>query len=106
MQQPLNPASFHIMLALAPQERHGYDIMKRSAIDSQGAVKLGPTTLYTTIKKLTEQGLIEESSERPDPTLDDSRRRYYRLTAKGKSALGSNGPDDSFVQSRCRGQTY
>lgn len=63
--------------------------MKRATSDSQGAVKLGPTTLYGNIKKLQEQGFIEEANERPDPSMDDSRRRYYRLTEKGKSALGA-----------------
>lgn len=89
MQNTLSLASIHILLALASQERHGYDIMKQTTADSLGAVNLGPTTLYTNIKKLVEQDLIEESDERPDPSRDDSRRRYYRLTAKGRAALGS-----------------
>ena len=89
MYQPQTLASLHIMLALASQERHGYEIMKQAFADSQGVVKLGPATLYSNIKKLHELGLIEEASERPDPSLDDSRRKYYRLTSKGMSALGA-----------------
>lgn len=89
MQNTLSLASIHIMLALASQERHGYDIMKQATSDSLGAVNLGPTTLYTNIKKLVEQEYIEESDERPDPSRDDSRRRYYRLTARGRAVLGS-----------------
>ena len=88
MQNTLNLAAIHILLALVSQERHGYDIMKQATADSLGAVNLGPTTLYTNIKKLVEQDYIEESDERPDPSRDDSRRRYYRLTSKGRAALG------------------
>lgn len=89
MHNTLNLASIHILLALASQERHGYDIMKQATADSLGVVNFGPTTLYTNIKKLVEQAYIEESDERPDPERDDSRRHYYRLTAKGRSALGT-----------------
>jgi DNA-binding PadR family transcriptional regulator len=89
MNQPLSPAIFHILLALATQERHGYDIMKQATLDSQNAVKLGPGTLYSTIKKMLELKLIVESAERPDPTLDDSRRRYYAITSRGQAALGA-----------------
>ena len=86
---PLQPATFHILLALANKERHGYDIMKQSIEDSGGRVKLGPGTLYGNIKKMIVSGLIEETNERPDPSLDDSRRRYYRLTARGISTLNA-----------------
>ena len=89
MHQPLSPAVFHILLALATGERHGYDIMKQAAADSQNAVKLGPGTLYSTLKKMLELDLIAETTERPDPQLDDSRRRYYRLTSRGQAALGA-----------------
>ncbi len=89
MQAPLATATFHILLSLATVERHGYDIMKQVRHDSAGAVKLGPGTLYSAVKKMSEQGLLEEAAERPDPELDDSRRRYYRLTAKGRAALGA-----------------
>lgn len=86
---PLQPATFHILLALASKNRHGYEIMKQATVDSDGRVKLGPGTLYGNIKKMMNAGLIEEIDERPAPELDDSRRRYYRLTATGTSALNS-----------------
>ena len=84
---PLQPATFHILLALSNKNRHGYEIMKQAAVDSEGRVKLGPGTLYGNIKKMVQSGLIEEIDERPEPALDDSRRRYYRMTAKGSELL-------------------
>lgn len=81
---PLTPAVFHILLALADEERHGYGIMQEIARRTDGAVVLGPGTLYGTIKRLLENGLVEESGERPDPEIDDQRRRYYRLTNLGR----------------------
>jgi DNA-binding PadR family transcriptional regulator len=80
---PLTPAAFHILLALADGENHGYGIMKEVAAISQGQLKLGPGTLYGTIKRMLADGWIEETDERPDPDLDDERRRYYRLTDLG-----------------------
>lgn len=85
--QPLQPAAFHILLALSGGERHGYAIMSEVAELSQGALRIGPGTLYGSIKRLLGEGLIEESGTRPDPALDDQRRRYYRLTAAGTAAL-------------------
>jgi len=81
---PLPAASFHILLALGDQDRHGYSIMQEVASRSGGSFKLGPATLYTTIKRLLGEGLIEELEERPDPERDDQRRRYYRLTQFGR----------------------
>ncbi len=81
---PLTPAGFHILLALADGEKHGYAIMQEVAKRSQGKVRLGPGTLYGSIKRMLSEGLIEESDERPDPELDDERRRYYRLTEFGQ----------------------
>jgi len=81
---PLTPAVFHILLALADGEKHGYSIMQEVTKITQGAFQMGPGTLYGTIKRLLEAGLIEETAERPDPSLDDERRRYYRLTAFGQ----------------------
>jgi DNA-binding PadR family transcriptional regulator len=81
---PLTPAVFHILLALADGERHGYGIMQEVAQRTEGTVQLGPGTLYGSIKRLLEAGLIEESDERPDPAMDDQRRRYYRLTDFGR----------------------
>lgn len=75
----------HILLAIGPEERHGYAIMSEVARITGGAVRLGPGAIYTTIRRLLEDGLIEESDERPDPELDDQRRRYYRLTAVGRT---------------------
>ena len=84
---PLNHADFHIMLALGDEERHGYAIMLHVEELTEGAVKLGPGTLYTSIKRLLAAGMIEESGERPDPELDDQRRRYYKLTKLGRKVL-------------------
>ena len=81
---PLTPAVFHIMLALADGERHGYGIMQEVAALTDGALRLGPGTLYGSIKRMLADGLIEETDERPDPELDDERRRYYRLTDFGQ----------------------
>ncbi len=83
---PLSPATFHILLALAGNERHGYGIMQEVATMTDGSLRLGPGTLYRSIKSLLAEGLIEESSQRPDPALDDERRRYYRLTEVGRGA--------------------
>lgn len=80
---PLPPAPLHIVLALNRGERHGYALMGDVEELSGGVIRMGPGTLYGSIKKLLGQGLIEESASRPDPTLDDQRRRYYRLTALG-----------------------
>jgi DNA-binding PadR family transcriptional regulator len=80
---PLTPAMFHILLALADKERHGYDIMREVDERSEGEMRLGPGTLYGSIKRMLNDGLIEELDERPDPELDDERRRYYRLTDFG-----------------------
>lgn len=80
---PLTPAVFHILLALAGGERHGYGIMQEIAATTEGQMRIGPGTLYRSIKQMMAQRLIEESSVRPDPALDDERRRYYRLTAFG-----------------------
>ena len=86
---PLTPAVFHVLLALAPEERHGYSIMQHVLETTDGRIKMGPGTLYGTIKRLLAAKLIEESDERPDPKLDDERRRYYRLTPFGRRVLGA-----------------
>lgn len=84
---PLTPAVFHILLALADRERHGYGIMQEVAAMTRGRMQMGPGTLYGSIKRMLQANLIEESDERPDPELDDERRRYYRLTDLGRRAL-------------------
>jgi DNA-binding PadR family transcriptional regulator len=87
MSKPLTPAIVHILLALADDDRHGYGIMQEVARLTDGAVRMGPGTLYGTIKRLLGARFIEEADERPDPELDDERRRYYRLTPQGRRAL-------------------
>jgi DNA-binding PadR family transcriptional regulator len=82
-QLPLAPATFHILLALVGGERHGYSIKKDVTARTEGAVRLGPGTLYGALKRLLEGGLVEETSERADAELGDDRRRYYRLTKFG-----------------------
>lgn len=81
---PLKPAVFHILLALTDGEQHGYGIMREIERFTDGQMKIGPGTLYRSIKQMLETGLIEKSDERPDPELDDERRRYYRLTESGR----------------------
>jgi DNA-binding PadR family transcriptional regulator len=80
---PLTPAVFHILLAIADGERHGYGIMQEVSARTGGKVILGPGTLYGTINRMLEAGLMEESGERSDPALNDERRRYYRITRQG-----------------------
>ncbi|HEY2855268.1 MAG TPA: PadR family transcriptional regulator [Gemmatimonadaceae bacterium] len=84
---PLKPQWFDIMLSLAAGEQHGYGIMQDVLHRTSGKVRLWPATLYGSIKRLMEAGLIEESDERPAPELDDARRRYYRLTRLGRLVL-------------------
>jgi DNA-binding PadR family transcriptional regulator len=84
---PLTPPVFHILLALAEEERHGYGIMRDVAQQTDGALQLGPGTLYGCLKRMLAAGLVEESGERPDPAIDDERRRYYRMTALGKRTV-------------------
>ena len=81
---PLTPAVFQILLALADGEKHGYAIMQEVSARTGGKLRLGPGTLYGSIKRMLEEELIVESDERPDPALDDERRRYYRLTEVGR----------------------
>ena len=84
---PLTPSVFHILLALADEERHGYGIMQDVARQTDGTLQLGPGTLYGCLKRMLAAGLVEESEERPDPELDDERRRYYRMTPLGKRVV-------------------
>jgi DNA-binding PadR family transcriptional regulator len=81
---PLPPAVFQILVALADQDRHGYAIMQDVAARTDGRMKLSPGTLYGSIKRMLDDGLIVEVDERPDPADDDERRRYYRLTRYGR----------------------
>jgi DNA-binding PadR family transcriptional regulator len=84
--KPLTPAVFHILLAIADGEKHGYGIMQEVSASTGGKVILGPGTLYGTINRMLEAELIEESGERSDLELNDERRRYYRITGKGRRA--------------------
>lgn len=86
---PLKPNWFHVLLALAGEEQHGYGIMQEVLARTGGKVHLWPATLYGTLKRLIDEELIEESGERPAPELDDARRRYYRLTRLGRRVLAA-----------------
>lgn len=86
---PLTPAVFHILLALSNGERHGYGIMKQVEADSQGKVTMGPGTLYGSLKRMLEAGLVEESDKRVDPEMDDERRIYYQITGVGAKTLAA-----------------
>lgn len=86
---PLSPAVFHILLALADGERHGYSVMQEIDRQTGGKLRIGATTLYRSIKQMLEVGLISEVDERPDPALDDERRRYYRLTSFGQQVASA-----------------
>jgi DNA-binding PadR family transcriptional regulator len=81
---PLPPATLHILVALTAGEKHGYALMRDVEALSEGVIKVGPGTLYGSVKRMLADGLIEETAERPDPELDDQRRRYYRLTGLGQ----------------------
>lgn len=81
---PLQPAVFHILIALADRDRHGYSIMQDVAERTDGRVTLSAGTLYSSIRRMLEQGLIEELRESPDPQSTDERRRYYKLTRFGR----------------------
>ena len=86
---PLPLVTFHILVAVAEEEMHGYAILQDVASRTGGAVQLGAGTLYRSIHRMLEQGLLLESNERPDPELDDERRRYYRITPLGAAVVGA-----------------
>src|SRR5581483_6313698 len=86
---PLPVAVFHILIALADRERHGYSIMQDVAARTNGKVQLSAGTLYSSIRRMLEQGLIEELAESPDPSSTDERRRYYRMTKAGRRAAAA-----------------
>ena len=86
---PLTPAVFHILLALSNGERHGYGIMKQVEADSQGNVSMGAGTLYGSLKRMLDSGLVKESDKRVDPEMDDERRIYYQITGVGAKALAA-----------------
>ncbi|MCA1601140.1 MAG: PadR family transcriptional regulator [Acidobacteria bacterium] len=84
---PLTPAVLHILLALSSGELHGYGILKQVEVDAQGKVTMGAGTLYGSLKRMLDAGLVKESNKRVDPEMDDERRIYYQLTGVGKKAL-------------------
>jgi DNA-binding PadR family transcriptional regulator len=86
---PLTPAVLHILLALSTQERHGYGIMKQVDSDSQRKVKMGPGTLYGSLGRMIDAGLIRETGKKVDPKMDDERRVYYKITALGQKTLSA-----------------
>src|SRR5438105_149805 len=86
---PLPTAVFHILIALADRNRHGYSIMQDVAARTEGKVRLSAGTLYSSIRRMLEQGLIEELADSPDPVSTDERRRYYRLTRFGRRAAAA-----------------
>ena len=86
---PLTPAVLHILLALSSGERHGYGIMKQVEAESHGKVKMGPGTLYGSLGRMMEAGLVRESDKKIDPEMDDKRRVYYQITGLGRAALAA-----------------
>ena len=86
---PLSPQVFHILLALAPGDRHGYGILQDVEQATGGTLRLGPGTLYGALKRLLSDGLVGETDRRPDPARDDVRRRYYRITEAGRRLLAA-----------------
>ena len=82
--RPLQPAVFHILMALAEDDRHGYAVIQAIAARTEGRVRIGAATLYRSLQRMLEDGLVVELDERPAPDEDDERRRYYRITALGR----------------------
>jgi DNA-binding PadR family transcriptional regulator len=87
--KPLTPAVFHILFALSRGELHGYGIMKQVESDSQRRVAMGAGTLYGSLRRMLDAGLIRESDRRVDPALDDERRIYYAISPEGREALAA-----------------
>ena len=86
---PLPRDTFHILVSLADRDRHGYSVMKDVLERTDGALRLSPSSLYASIRRLLNNDLIEELDERPDPAQDDERRRYYRLTSLGRAVASA-----------------
>jgi len=85
----LTAGVFYVLLSLSIKDRHGYEILKYVEANSEGRVRLGPGTLYTTLKRMLDAGLISELIDRPEPENDDPRRRYYKLSPRGRAELGA-----------------
>jgi DNA-binding PadR family transcriptional regulator len=103
---PLPPASFHILIAVAREDRHGYAIMQDVESRTNGELRLSAGTLYRTIQRMLEQGLIRETRDRPAPELDDERRRYYRITALGEAAARAEARRMSDLLRMARAQGF
>jgi DNA-binding PadR family transcriptional regulator len=101
---PLPLATFHILIALAQEDRHGYAIMRDVEQRTAGALRLSAGTLYRSIQRMLEQGLITETSERPAPELDDERRRYYRITPFGAAAARAEAQRMASLVRMARGE--
>jgi len=101
---PLTPAMFQVLVALADGEKHGYAVIKEIARRTDGKVRLRAGTLYTVIRRFVDEGLIQESAERPDPALDDERRRYYRITERGRAVAMAEARrmTDTLAQARAK----
>ena len=102
---PLPTAFFHILVALADRDRHGYSIMQDVSARTDGKVRLSAGTLYSAVRRMLEQGLIEELRDRPDPSSSDERRRYYRLTRLGRrvAIAEARRVNDMLTQARATG---
>jgi DNA-binding PadR family transcriptional regulator len=102
---PLPTAVFHILVALADRDRHGYSIMQDVSVRTDGKVRLSAGTLYSAIRRMLEQGLIEELRDSPDPSSEDERRRYYRLTRFGRDVAVAEARrvSDMLTQARATG---
>jgi DNA-binding PadR family transcriptional regulator len=102
---PLPTAVFHILVALADRDRHGYSIMQDVAARTDGKVRLSAGTLYSAVRRMLEQGLIEELRDSPDPASEDERRRYYRLTRLGRNVAVAEARrvSDMLTQARATG---
>jgi DNA-binding PadR family transcriptional regulator len=103
--KPLTPAVLHILLALSTRERHGYGIMKQVDVESHGKVNMGPGTLYGSLGRMIDAGLIAESDKKVDPEIDDERRVYYKITGLGRDALGAELERYREVVAVARGKT-
>ena len=99
---PLTPAIHHILLALVDEDRHGYAVMLEVSRLTGGATRMGPGTLYGTLKRLLSSGLVEDAETRRDPELDDERRRYYRITPLGRRVLQAESSRISLLLSAAK----
>src|SRR3989304_9194205 len=88
---PLSRTAMYVLIAIGTEDRHGYAIMREIARMTEGATRLGPGGVYTTIRRLLDDGLIEEGDERPDPELGDQRRGHYRLPGTGRAGAAGEG---------------